>query len=156
MKRSGFTMIELIFVIVIIGILSAVALPKFLGVATSAHLANVKSYVNSFNMTTGPELWQENLADNNGSINNLTDTNVTSQLANPAEITTGPTVANCTLTEPTAAVGQTDNGTTLTNSNSFAIATIGGKSYYIGCQNGTSVSAPVLWLEDSSGKIILK
>ncbi|WP_457563871.1 type II secretion system protein [Caminibacter pacificus] len=47
--RKAFTMIELIFVIVILGILAAVALPKFLGVAQQAHEANLKSFVGTLN-----------------------------------------------------------------------------------------------------------
>ncbi len=156
MKRAGFTMIELIFVIVIIGILSAVALPKFLGVATSAHLAKVKSYVGSFNMTSAPALWSESLtAGTNGSIKGIGDANVTAQIQAPAEITSGPTVAKCTLTEPTVAIGVKDT-TTLSATNSFATATIGTKTYYIGCQDGTASAAPVLWLDDPTGKVILK
>ena len=43
MKEKGFTLIELMVVIVIIGILVAIALPNFIGAQDRAKEANVKS-----------------------------------------------------------------------------------------------------------------
>ncbi len=43
MRRSGFTLIELIFVMVVIGVLAAIAIPKFKGLKSNAELTNIIS-----------------------------------------------------------------------------------------------------------------
>jgi len=65
MKRAGFTMIELIFVIVILGILAAVALPKFAGVSDQANAQKCKAFVGTLNRTVGPSMWSEAYDESN-------------------------------------------------------------------------------------------
>jgi len=73
--KKAFTMIELIFVIVILGILAAVALPKFIGVANQAHEGNLKSFVGTLNRSAGPSIWSKAIANNGtGSVTALTGT----------------------------------------------------------------------------------
>ena len=62
-SRMAFTMIELIFVIVVLGILAATAVPKFLGVREEAEDATVKSFASTMTRTVGHTLWSKSLTD---------------------------------------------------------------------------------------------
>ncbi len=55
-------MIELIFVIVILGILAAVALPKFAGVSDQANAQKCNAFVGTLNRTVGPSMWSESIS----------------------------------------------------------------------------------------------
>lgn len=63
--KKGFTIIELVFVIVIIGILTAVSIPRFLGLSEEAHNTVIKGYSGSLNRTVGPILWSKSITEGN-------------------------------------------------------------------------------------------
>lgn len=50
-RESGFTLLELIIVIVILGVLAVVAAPRFIDVTTSAKIAKIESIAGSFKST---------------------------------------------------------------------------------------------------------
>lgn len=67
MNKNAFTMIELIFAIVIIGILSAVALPKFFDLRFKTELANLKSEIEAINSKTNSQLLKNIILGSNNS-----------------------------------------------------------------------------------------
>lgn len=68
-SRSAFTMIELIFVIVILGILAAVALPKFAGIQGQSEVAIINGFTGTLSRTVGPMMWSASISSElNGSI----------------------------------------------------------------------------------------
>jgi prepilin-type N-terminal cleavage/methylation domain-containing protein len=84
MKRAGFTMIELIFVIVILGILSAVAVPKMMGVSDKADAGVCKSYYSSLNGTVSPTLWSNMAMDGEDAATAYAEDKIEEQIDTPA------------------------------------------------------------------------
>ena len=149
MKRAGFTMIELIFVIVILGILAAVALPKFIGVSEQAQAGKMKAYVGTLNRTVGPALWAEAISTGTGSVTAMS-ADVAAQLPVLTNINdngsdlTAVDLSKCAAngTAPAVATG------TVTS------ATIGGTTYSIGCADSDMTEAPQFWLDDGTRVIV--
>ena len=61
MKRHGFSMIELVFVIVILGVLAAVAVPRFVTTRTDAQVAMARSDIASVLKAIPARVFAENL-----------------------------------------------------------------------------------------------
>jgi prepilin-type N-terminal cleavage/methylation domain-containing protein len=59
--KSAFTMIELIFVIIILGILAAVSLPKFIGISDTANSTICEAFVGTLNRTVSHTIWSESI-----------------------------------------------------------------------------------------------
>ena len=119
-KHNGFTMIELIFVIVILGILAAIAIPKLLGTQRSAKAQIIESFVGTVNRTTFPSMYVSALRDT-GSIKTMT---LSDYITLPKEVS-AINIANCGA-GTFALVDTTD---------------LGAKIY---CRDGNSSSLPAL------------
>ena len=132
--KKAFTMIELIFVIVILGILAGVALPRYFSVGYQAHEAVLISFVRTLNRTTGEDLWAKSINEGkNGSIRDLNTTEDVNFLSKYIQIPEDINKSSIDLTKCGDGVYQT---VMIANSD------IVGGEYNITCKDGTAKSAP--------------
>lgn len=127
MKRNGFTMIELIFVIVILGILSAVAVPKMMNTSSQAKASNCKSFFATMNQTVGPSLWSNMAIDGVNVDKAFTADTIGAEISIPSNCGTLDQVAK-------GAQGNADGNYTVS---------IDGRTYEVNAIKATTSSAPI-------------
>ncbi len=113
MKRSGFTMVELIFVIVILGILASVAIPKLAATRDDAKISKAASEVSTLVSDLGAYYTGHGVFDSN--VSQMTNVKLTDTDAN---ITNGATYVDPANTGQVCLniqTSQTDGNLTITN-----------------------------------------
>jgi type II secretory pathway pseudopilin PulG len=156
-------MIELIFVIVIIGILAAVAIPKLAGVQGQAQAAKIAAYAGTLQRTTIPPYWSQSiLAGTNGEINATMPGSTTTysqkileDLDYPTDFNgagaTAPTFVTATLEAAGYDFNATGPGTKIVAKS----VPLNGVTYKLVCSNGNRSTAPTCDVWDGT-KWILK
>jgi len=135
MRRSAFTIIELIFVIFILGVLAATALVKMGGMSDRAQQVQLKAFVGTLNRTSGAGFWFRSMEDGyDGNVSNPAyDAMIDQYIEIIPGYTTGPALSNCNAD---------GNGTFL--SYPFSV------TYEIHCKNGSRSESPRFRLYDAT------
>jgi type II secretory pathway pseudopilin PulG len=166
-------MIELVFVIVIIGILAAVALPRFTGISDDAHVSKLQAFVGTLNRTVGASLWsgiQRNDQAAAGSVASSTYNSnqyatidegdevqaIPSELRAPDGTTslgTPPSIALPACAASTTAAPAIGDPAPTTGIIAKSV-TIGSDTYEIGCIDSNLNQSPRFWLAQTGGTVI--
>jgi prepilin-type N-terminal cleavage/methylation domain-containing protein len=172
--QKAFTLLEIVFVIIIISILSAVALPRFITVGEDAHLTKLERFVDTLNRSVAANMWSgilRNVPDAKGSVKHTKSAAIakysslfdsqTATVANrndaqieliPVELTThadGTSGAGTTHDIPLANCANA--GTAIAAGvGRIASAKIGDTVYNIGCIDGSMSISPHFFLDNGS------
>jgi prepilin-type N-terminal cleavage/methylation domain-containing protein len=143
-NKAAFTMLEMIFVMIVIGIISVIIIFKYFTLSQQAHEAVLISFVRMLNRTAGIGLWNKSLNENHhGDISYIHSVREMTYI--PFEINgTDIDLKDC-------------NSTTMYHKIAESNTKITKKMYIIECKNGTPKGVPffrLIRVEDN--KILVK
>lgn len=127
MKRAAFNIIELIFVIIILGILSSVVIVKMSSMSQHAKSVQLKSFVGTLNRSAGPAIWLKSIK--NGRNGSVAFADYDSKLGEYIEI-----IPNYTLAPALINCNQSGDG--------IFVSYLYGKTYEVHCMDGNSTTSP--------------
>lgn len=141
MKRAAFNLIELIFVIIILGVLSSVVMVRMGNMAKYAKETQLRSFVGTLNRSVGPAIWLKSAEDgHNGSVA-FADYD-----ANLDEFT--DIIQNYTLTP--ALINCNESGEGIFVSYTFH------KNYEVHCRDGNRTTSPNFRLYNQTDSIYIE
>ena len=142
--KNAFTIIELVFVIIVIGILAGIAMPRFFQVGYSAHEAKLVGFTSSLNRTAGHEMWAVSMSTGHQGSVKFIGTNTYKYFRKiPKEILNKEVnLSNCgTGMYQTVAEANTSY--------------TGGIEYNITCKDGDATTPPFFKLIRQDGKVLV-
>jgi len=140
MKRNAFSLIELIFVILLLGIISSVAIVKMGQMTERARVAKLKAFVGTLNRSVGGAIWFKSIeVGREGSVAFADyDANIDSYVELVPGYASGPSLVNCN-----------DGGTGVFLSYAYE------KNYEVHCADGSKTTSPNFKLFNASDNLYM-
>lgn len=140
MKRGAFNIIELIFVIIILGILASVVIVKMSNMTRNAKEAQLKSFVGTLNRSVGPAIWFRSIKENNaGSVAFANyDTDLGKYIKIIPNYASAPALVNC---------NESGDG--------IFVSYLFEKNYEVYCRDGNTTTSPRFRLYNQTDSIYM-
>jgi type II secretory pathway pseudopilin PulG len=148
--KTAFTLVELVFIIIILGILAVVAIPKLLGVKEAADESVVKGFVGTLNRTVVAAKWNGSIMDGD---EGSKDTDTTTYNITEIDTEFPPLFSATTISTEDCLDDSVD--TSVANNSGVVLSASDGK-FHIICRDGNASTPPKFWYKEGAATLAVE